>query len=230
MNHPRFTHYFCFLLPALFLTGCVDLTGRPPTQFTPTRSGTAPGFARAGHVYCMLGWLGIWSRSMDVVAQRVNSELDVHAISVSNPEWRKSAAYVEREWKAGRWSGPLVLVGHSIGCDDQIRVAKLLNAKGIPIDLMILLEANAPPAIPPNVRRCVNIYKSKPVLDAVPVFRGAKVHASDPGRTRVENIDLRHTNVGFDTGSLNHFNIAKNKQIQDMVLAEIAKTCPRKSH
>lgn len=174
----------------------------------------------------MLGWLGIWSRSMEVMAQRVNSELGVHAISLSGPEWKKSAAYVETEYAAGRWVGPLVLVGHSKGCDDQIRVAKLLNAKGIPVDLVILLEANFPPLIPPNVKRCVNIFKSKPVLDAVPVFRGAKVRAADATRTLVENIDLRTTDVGFDTKPINHFNIPTSKAIQDMVIAEVAKTCP----
>ena len=177
----------------------------------------------------MLGWLGVWSRSMDVVAQRATSELGVHAISVSNPEWRKSAAYVITEYTAGRWSGPLVLIGHSIGCDDQIRVAKLLNARGISVELLILLEANTPPVIPPNVKRCVNIFKSKPVLDIVPVFRGVKVRAEDPSHTRVENIDMRKTDLGFDTRPVNHVNIAKIKGIQDMVLAEIAKTCPRKS-
>ncbi len=76
--------------------------------------------------------------------------------------------------------------------------------------------------------RCVNIFKSHPGLDLVPMFRGIKVRAADPNRTLVENIDLRITDVGFDTRVIDHFNIAKIKGVQDMVLAEVAKVCPPK--
>jgi hypothetical protein len=82
--------------------------------------------------------------------------------------------------------------------------------------------------IPPNVRHCVNIFRSHPGLDTVPAFRGIKVRAADPAWTLVENINLRTTKVEFDTRVINHFNIAKIKGVQDMVLAEIAKACPPK--
>jgi pimeloyl-ACP methyl ester carboxylesterase len=120
------------------------------------------------------------------------------------------------------------LVGHSIGADDQIRVAKRLNEWDVPVDLLILIDPTDPPAIPPNVRHCVNIFKSQPVVDYAPIFRGIRVRAADPSRTLVENIDLRRTMVGFDTQMINHFNIAKIKGVQDMVLTEIARGCPLK--
>ncbi len=167
---------------------------------------------------------------MEVIAQRVDSELGVQATSLGDPEWRKLAIYVRAEHEAGRWSGPLVLVGHSFGSDDQIRIAKLLNAGNIPVDLLILIDPNGPGTIPPNVKHCVNIFKSRPVIDYLPVFHGVRVYASEPSRTLIENIDLRKANVGFDTHAISHFNIAKSKGVQDMVLAEIAKVCPRKKH
>ena len=165
---------------------------------------------------------------MDVIAQRVDSELGVEATSLANSEWQKLTSFVRREHEAGRWSGPLILVGHSIGADDQIRVAKRLNEGSIPIDLLILIDPTDPPTIPPNVRHCVNIFKSQPVVDYAPIFRGIKVRIVDPTQTLIENIDLRRTEVGFDTRVINHFNIAKIKGVQDMVLTEIAKACPRK--
>jgi hypothetical protein len=209
------------------LTGCVDITGRPAAQLTPMKKKSR--FVTAGRVYCIRGWLGIWSRGMDVIAQRVDSELGVEATSLSNSEWKRLASFLRTEHEAGHWPGPLTLVGHSIGSDDQIRVAKLLNAGNIPVDLLILIDPDDPPTIPPNVRRCVNIFKSHPAVDYVPVFRGIKVRAVDPTRTRIENIDLRTTKVGFDTPAINHFNIAESKGVQDMVLAEIAQACPRKN-
>lgn len=74
----------------------------------------------------------------------------------------------------------------------------------------------------------MNIFKSHPGLDTVPAFRGIKVRATDPAPTLVENINPRTTKVEFDTRVINHFNIAKIKGVQDMVLAEIAKVCPPK--
>ena len=215
-------------LPIFVLIGCVDITGRSAAQLQPIQTAQESRFVREGHVYCILGWLGIWSRGMDVIAQRVDAELGVQATSLTNQEWTKLASFVETEHEARRWSGPLILVGHSIGADDQVRVAKQLNQEKIPVDLLILIDPTVPPVIPPNVNHCVNIFKSHPGLDAVPAFRGIKVRAADPGRTLVENINLRTTKVGFDTRVINHFNIAKIKGVQDMVLAEIVKTCPRK--
>lgn len=224
----HFARLLFVLVSLCFLTSCIDITGRSAAQLTPMQPAQQSHFHREGHVYCILGWLGIWSRGMDVIAQRVNTELGIEATSLGNPEWRKLATYVRKEHEAGRWSGPLVLVGHSIGSDDQIRVAKLLNASNIPVDLLLLIDANGPGTIPPNVRHCVNIFKSRPVIDYLPVFRGVKVYASDPGRTQIDNIDLRKARVGFDTSPISHFNIAKSKGVQDMVLAEIAKACPPK--
>ena len=120
----------------------------------------------------------------------------------------------------------MVLVGHSLGGDDQIRVARLLGDAGITVDLMILIDANTPPSIPPNVKRCVNLYKSQPLRDALPVFRGVRVRATDPARTKVENVDLRTADLGFDTSHVDHFNITDVKAIQDRALSEIAKICP----
>jgi hypothetical protein len=216
------------LAPIFALTGCVDITGRSAAQLEPIRSAQGSRFAREGHVYCILGWLGLWSRGMDVIAQRVDAELGVQATSLANQEWTKLASFVRTEHESRRWSGPLILVGHSIGADDQVRVTKRLNAAHVPVDLLILIDPTDPPTIPPNVQHCVNIFKSQPVVDYVPIFRGVKVRAAEPNRTLVENIDLRTTKVEFDTRAINHFNIAKIKGVQDMVLAEIAKDCPRK--
>jgi hypothetical protein len=209
---------------SLLLVSCVDLTSRSPSALAPARG--QESFRRAGHVYCLRGWLGVWSRGLDVLAQRARSELGVDATSLSDPEWREIARDITRENEAGRWRGPLILIGHSLGGDDQIRVAELLGTAGITVDLMILIDANTPPSIPPNVKRCVNLYKSQPLRDALPVFRGVKVRAIDPARTRVENVDLRTADLGFDTSHVDHFNITDVKAIQDRALSEIAEICP----
>ncbi len=211
----------------LTLAGCsADLSPRRAAgQLSPLRPEDKRRYTREGHVYCILGWLGIWSRGMDVVARRAESELGVHATSLANQEWQKLVAYITAEHQSGHWSGPLVLVGHSYGCDDQGRVSKRLNETRIPVDLLLLVDPTTPGSIPPNVKRCVDIYKSHPGTDVLPFFRGIRVKAVDPSRTQVTNIDLRITDVGFSTRAIDHFNIAKFVGVQNMVLAEVKKTC-----
>ena len=215
------------LLVFAALSGCVDITKshRTAAQLEPMGAAQT-GWRRTGHVYCILGWLGIWSRGMDAIAERAQTELGVHALSLGNPEWRKLAKYIRTEYQAGRLTEPVVLVGHSIGADDQVRVARTLNEAKVPVDLLLLIDPTIPPHIPPNVIHCVNLYKSHPLTDPVPAFRGVRVIADDPKRTNIENVNLRKTAVDFDAGEINHFNIAKIRGLQDMVLAEIAKTCP----
>jgi predicted alpha/beta hydrolase family esterase len=227
MFFPRHLRLMPALLVLAALPGCVDITNshRTAAQLEPMGAAQT-GWRRAGHVYCILGWLGIWSRGMDAIAARAQSELGVHALSLGNPEWHKLAKYITAEYEAGRLNEPVVLVGHSIGADDQVRVARALNQGKVPVDLLLLIDPTVPPHIPPNVIRCVNLYKSHPLTDPVPAFRGVRVIADDPSRTNVENVNLRRTQVDFDTNEINHFNIAKIRGLQDMVLAEIAKTCP----
>ena len=123
MRGPRFGTFGCILLlTAITQSGCVDLTRRSATQLSPLQPQEQLRYTRQGHAYCILGWLGIWSRGIDVIAQRTQTELGVHATSLANQEWRKLVRYLTVEHEAGRWNGPLVLVGHSYGCDDQVRV------------------------------------------------------------------------------------------------------------
>jgi hypothetical protein len=228
MRRSQISYFSLFIAMVItVLTGCsADLSPRRAAgQLSPMRIEDKQRYTREGHVYCILGWLGIWSRGMDAIAQRVEKELGVHATSLANQEWRKLVVYLTAEHNAGRWYGPLVLVGHSYGCDDQVRVSRQLNEKGIAVDLLLLVDPTTPGSIPPNVKRCVDIYKSHPGTDALPFFRGIKVEAADPSRTLITNIDLRRTDVGFATGMIDHFNIAKVSGVQDMVLAEIKKTC-----
>ena len=77
--------------------------------------------------------------------------------------------WIIQEQQKGVLDGePLVLVGHSWGADDQVRVAEMLGQNGIQVDLLVLIDPVTPPLVPPNVKRCYCIYKSHPVTDAVP--------------------------------------------------------------
>lgn len=207
--------------------GCMDITGRGPAPLAKTvQPDETQARPRAGHVYCMRGWLGIFSTGMDDLAQKLDKE--VTSISVADEEWRRLKGFLIQEHRAGRLKEPLVLVGHSWGADDQIRVASELAAEGITVDLLITIDPVTPPAIPTNVRRCVNIYKSHPVTDGVPFWRGVPLD-TETTRVPIANINLREAKVGFDTESIDHINIEKSVGVHQMVMEEVRKVCPMRT-
>ncbi|MEI8197671.1 MAG: hypothetical protein WCI73_17385, partial [Phycisphaerae bacterium] len=181
-------------LLAASLGGCMDITGRGPAPLART---IAPeretSHLRAGQVYCMRGWLGIFSTGMDDLADKINHE--VTSVSVADEEWWRLKKFLIKQKAAGKLSEPLVLVGHSWGADDQIRVAEELQAAGITVDLLITIDPVTPPSVPPNVKRCINIYKSHPVTDAVPFWRGVPIAQFDK-KVPVADIDVREQAVG----------------------------------
>jgi len=211
----------------LALTGCMDITGRGPAPLARVVTPSEPQtYSRVGQVYCMRGWLGIFSTGMDTLAEKIDKEVGAPAVSVANEEWYTLREWIVAKHQEGKINEPLVLLGHSYGADDMIRVAKFIQDKGITVDLMILLDPVTPPAIPTNVKRCLVIYKSRPATDWYPAWRGVPTEAEDPKITMLTNIDLRKTDVGWDTSVVDHINIEKVASVHNMVMEEIKKYCP----
>lgn len=209
------------------VVGAVDLRTALAARSAAVAPRETTAIGRQDRVYCLRGWRDKYSHGIDAIAQRAASQLDVQAVSSSYSEWRNLAREIIRERAPGE-QGALILIGHSFGGDCQIRIAKLLNEANIKVDLMFLIDPNSPRPLPPNVHRCINIYKSNPRRDSLPFFRGVSVRARDPSRTEVQNIDLRTSDLGFETAAIDHFNITDVKAIQDAALAEIAKLCRRR--
>lgn len=213
-------------LLAAALGGCTDITGRGPAPLDQTLAGKIEEHPRVGHVYCMRGWLGIFSTGMDQLAVRIDKEVGATAVSVANEEWQKLRDFIIEQKQKQKIREPLVLLGHSYGADDQIRVAEALKEKKIEVDLLVLFDPVTPPAVPTNVKRVYCVYKSRPLTDALPVWRGVPVTVVNPKLTQLTNIDLRLTDVGFNTAPIDHINIEKTDGVHRMAMEEIKKVCP----
>ena len=218
------------LLFASAMGGCMDITGRGPAPLDRT-VGTqqVSHYQRAGHVYCMRGWLGIFSTGMDALAEEIDRQVGAPSVSVADEEWLRLQGWLIEQHKKGEIQEPLVLLGHSWGADDMIRVCQQLKDQGISVDLLVLLDPVTPPLVPTNVKRVYCVYKSHPATDAVPFWRGVPAAVKDPKITPIVNIDLRLANVGFDTDLIDHINIEKSPGVHKMVMDEIKKTCPLRS-
>jgi pimeloyl-ACP methyl ester carboxylesterase len=217
------------LILAIFagaFTGCMDITGRGPAPLAKTVGPATAAYPRVGHVYCMRGWLGIFSTGMDALADEIDHKTGVPAVSVADEEWRRLKGWLIEEREKGQIQEPLVLLGHSWGADDMIRVAEELKAQQISVDLLVLIDPVTPPPVPSNVKRVYCVYKSHPVSDVMPFWRGVSATVADAKTTPIQNIDLRTTNVGFDTTAIDHINIEKSADVHRMVMDQIKRVCP----
>lgn len=203
----------------LALAGCVDLTNQPNDPVARTfPPATERAYHYPGHLYAMRGFLGIFSTGMDTLCRTLNQRHVLISAAVADEAAHSYRKKLVHAFKLGDLTGPLILVGHSYGADDQIRTARYLGRHKITVTLLLLLDPVTPPAIPANVQRCVDIYKSHPLTDWIPFLRGVPVHAADPEFTRLTNINLRYAKVGFNTGPVNHMNISAIPGVQKMML------------
>jgi len=219
---------FLMLAMTIFFGGCMDITGRGPAPLDRTVDQAQRQLhTRVGYVYCMRGWLGIFSTGMDTLADKIDSKIGAPAVSVADEEYRRLQDWLIKEHDEGHINeGPLVLLGHSYGADDQIRVAEALKEHGISVDLLVVIDPVTPPPIPDNVKRAYCLYYSHPLTDWYPAWRGVPARVADPTKTPLTNIDLRTTDVGFDTSEINHVNVEAVNGVHNMVMKQIEQVCP----
>jgi hypothetical protein len=205
----------------LLMTGCLALSKLPddPAADAPT------AFEYPGHVYAMRGFIGVWSLGIDQLVHELSTQNIIDASVLPDSVGISVGSLIKDAWRKGTLKEPLILVGHSWGADDQVRAARYLNKYNIPVTLLLLLDPVTPPSVPPNVERCICIYKSHPATDFIPVWRGVPVVAEDPKKTWLTDINLRTANVGFDTTSINHVNIVSDPHILQMEIDDIEQVC-----
>ena len=198
----------------MFLTGCIDLAVNNKRHVQTARKNTP--YAK-GEIYTMRGGLGgVFSKGMNHLEDTL---ADDYQISASSTVWFKamplSDAIIKR-YKENKIHGPIILVGHSLGANDQIGVARQLAYADIPVDLLITIDPVLPLRIPPNVKQAVNIYKPS----FVPLFSGMALKADDPKLTQIENLNV-DTLKGM---GVNHFTIDKHKYVQKVMVDKILAT------
>lgn len=167
-------------------TAVADTPRRPPWAAAPVthdmaRKGKPQLPTRAeSHVYLLRGLFGVFSLGMDSLARELIDKgyaSEVHA-------WDEAHNVVEQiaaRFRAGH-TGPVVVIGHSLGANAVIQIAAAAQARNIPITLGVTFDATDPAPVPDNVGVFINFWAEdgfgQPV-SAVPGYRG-----------RLENFDL----------------------------------------
>lgn len=210
----RFGYLALFLAILTIGQGCTSVSNVAASEPMP----------RDGNVILVRGLMDVFSLGLHDIEDGLIAE-GVNAHVVSGPRWASVSEAIKLEHNAGKLEGPLVIVGHSYGADDAVRLARSLNEDEIEVTVLALIDPTTPPKIPANVVRCFNLYKSSPATDWLPLLRGIPVEAEN-GSTEVVNFDIRDHNEDGRFSWNNHFNIEEDENVQQTILEEVLKACP----
>lgn len=138
--------------------------------------------------------VGLDQLATKLARKRINSAVANHAA------WSGFADEAIRGYRRGRLCR-IVIIGHSLGADTALLMARKLDAAKVPVALIITYGPFGSRPVPPNVRRMMNFYRSNSLWN--------NVYSRTKGaRTRVQNIDLASRN------KITHFNIERIPRLQ----------------
>src|SRR4051794_11834407 len=191
----------------ILFTGCGGLKKGNLQAVAPVTT-TTP---RVGNTYLLRGFVGIFSTGMDNLADKINQS-GVQARVFQDEQWRSLADQIAQQYK-GHEAEPLILIGHSYGADDVIRIARKLDEQNIPVDLLVPVDPVTPPEVPKNVKLCVDLYQSNGVWDNLPWLRGVPVKQEKGATGVLVNANIRTDRKDLLEPGTDHFNIEKKAKL-----------------
>src|SRR6185436_10307224 len=202
---------------AFFAFGCSAMTPGDVSRVQPTSDQPY-----AGNVYLLRGFIGIWSFGVNDITKKIN-ESGVRASVYQENQWEEVCSAIIAKYQDNPNHEPLIVIGHSYGADDALKMAKRLQQHNITIDLVITLDPVTPPKVPANIGLCYNIYQPS-ALDMLPFFRGVKLEAEAEGN--LQNVNIRGERRDLLEPGTDHFNIEKNKLIHAEIVKKVKEFCP----
>jgi thioesterase domain-containing protein len=182
------------------------------------------GRERAGNVFLLRGFIGIFSTGIDSLGKQID-QTGVQTQVFQDDQWRQLASTLSDRYRDVQHPEPLVLIGHSYGADDVVRIARVLDERDVKVDLLITLDPVTPPAVPKNVARAYNLYQSNGAWDSLPWLRGVPLSKEDRFTGKLENHDIRVDRTELLEPDLDHFNIEKKQKIHADVIAQVLSVC-----
>lgn len=172
-------------------------------------------------VFLLRGLWEFFSFGLDDLAVELRA-LDIDALVLSGTDWLNLAELLHAEYADGDMR-PLVLIGHSYGADNAVSIARYLHERRITVDLLALVDATNPPAIPSNVDHCVQWYIPTELSELGPhsLAGNPVVAAPDNDRTLIENRLFTLDGLGPLTHGANHLNIDEHPYLHELVILEI---------
>ena len=210
------------------MTGCfgVEMGTMKPGQMDWVQTNTTD--PRAGHAYLIRGLIGLFSYGIDRMTDKVNAA-GVKADVFQEDQTDILGKTIVAKYKAaGTNHEPIVLIGHSLGADDAIKISKMLQKENIPVDMLITIDPTRPPQVPGNVKICYNYYQPS-LFDGTGILRGIPLELEPGAKTVLYNYNIRGERKDLLEWDTNHVNIDKNTKIHADAITHILTVCPTRA-
>lgn len=214
-----FVHIF-LMATLLHATGCAYIKRGSIDAVAPVTENQ-----RVGNVYLVRGWIGIFSTGMDSLGEKIRDQ-GIQAEVFQGEQTRQLAQAIAKAYSGRGDAEPLVLIGHSYGADNVLRIARELEAANIQVDLLVTFDPVTPPPVPGNIRRLDNFFKPNGAMDNLPWLRGIPLKLDPDQSVVLANIDLVSDRPDLLEPNTNHFNIEKNQKLHAEVLRRLETVCP----
>jgi pimeloyl-ACP methyl ester carboxylesterase len=192
-----------FLVVAV-TSGLLGLTVLLQTgEVASARAATLPRASVQVDLFRGLG--NVFSRGLDALSRRLNNE-GYTAQVFHHSAWRRVAQRIAATHSRGG-RHIIVLIGHSLGGNAALLLARELGRSGVPVALLVIYDATDPQPVPNNVQHAVNFFQNNGI--------GRPVTAVSGFQGRLENIDLTSDR------SVTHWNIDEATRLHDQIIARI---------
>jgi len=114
--------------------------------------------SRAAHLYVLLGFANM-SPGLGEFSAKIRQR-GIPTTIASYAQWQALAQEAIQQYKSGRLRS-IMIVGHSLGAGAGTNMAAALGRAGVPVRLLVTLDAVGAPKASSNVRRLVNIRPKK---------------------------------------------------------------------
>lgn len=166
-----------------------------------------PARAEPGpHIYFVRGFANVFSEGLDKMAGDLAVK-GYRVTALSHLRINSVFAEISRDPKAGK-DHPVILIGHSLGANAVLRVARKLDRKGIAIVYMATFAATDPVPVSGNVKKLTNYYFATRGW-------GKEVIAGKGFRGTLKNIDFS------DSETIGHFSIDEDPELQNQVINNV---------
>ncbi len=197
-----------FLLSASLVSHAFTISGPPPEDKLPAHELAAIKSNYQGDVFLLRGFADIFSRGLDDIGARLKAK-GIDAEVIGHTSWRYVArTIIDNQKKYG--GVPVILIGHSLGANAVIRIAKQLNEHKIKVQYLVTFEPTQTLEIPSNVDIAINYYLSNSTM-GVPLTKAQGSSGTFENRNMV------------DIEGIGHFNIEKQPMLQQTVIDRVLK-------
>lgn len=147
-------HAFGLLLIAgIVVSGCTSSS----TTTSPVENIGTASVTRNGEIYLFRGLANVFSLGIDEIGEKMQAR-GLNARVQNHSAWRATADDIIKRSRAGRISYPVIIMGHSLGGNATMQMAKYLGDNGVKVAYAVSFDPTITTFVGKNVGDVINFY------------------------------------------------------------------------